>query len=135
MRKDLVEAARAEELSEVRKMQVWRKVRREEHMIIDKNEYPHENQIIKDIGSNREADDRIESMRGRCHAKFNSRNEFLEHLAEQNHMVISEGDEDDHINRVANNRGSRQLSRSDRKFKQLFIHKQENFEEAGSIGN
>ena len=29
LRKDLVEAARAEELSAVRKMQVWRKVRRE----------------------------------------------------------------------------------------------------------
>ena len=30
LRKDLVEAARAEELSVVRKTQVWRKVRREE---------------------------------------------------------------------------------------------------------
>ena len=32
-------------------------------------------------------------------------------------------------------RGSRQLSRSDRRFKQFSIHKQENFEEVGSIGD
>ena len=72
-------------------------------------------------------------MFGRCHAKFNSRNELIEHLEEENHMVISEGDEDEHINKVANKRSGRKLSRSDRKLKQLSIHKQENFEEVGTI--
>ena len=50
-------------------------------------------------------------------------------------MVISDGDEDNHIDRPANKRGSRKLSRSDRKFKQLSIHKRENFEEVGCIGD
>ena len=50
-------------------------------------------------------------------------------------MVISEGDEDEQVNRSANNRGSRELSRSDWKFTQLSIHRQENFEEFGSIGD
>ena len=49
-------------------------------------------------------------------------------------MVTSEGDEDEHINISANKSGSRKLSRSDREFKQLTTHNQENFDEVGSIG-
>ena len=74
-------------------------------------------------------------MCGKCHAKFNSRNKLFKHLEEHKHIVISEGHEDDHINRSANNRSFRKLSRSDCRFKQLSIHKQENFEEVGSIGD
>ena len=48
-------------------------------------------------------------------------------------MVISDGDEANHIDRPANKKGSRKFSRSDRKVKQLSIHKRENFEEVGSI--
>ena len=67
-------------------------------------------------------------MCGKCHTKINSRNKLFKHLEEANHIVISDG-EDNPINRPANKRGSRKLSRSDRKFKQ------ENFEEVGSIGD
>ena len=79
--------------------------------------------IIKDTGIQREAKEHIKSTCGRCHAKFNSRNELSKHLEETNHMVISDGDEDNHSDRPANKRGSRKFSRSDRKFKQLSIHK------------
>ena len=74
-------------------------------------------------------------MCGRCHARFGTHSQLFKQSEEHNHMVISEGDEDDHINRSANKRGSRKISRSDRKFRQLSIHKQENFEEVGSIGD
>ena len=112
-----------------------RELREHTDMIIDQNESSYENKIITDTGIQKKANDHIESMCGRCHAKFGTSNEFFKHWEEKNHMVISEGDEDDHINRSANKRGSRKLSRSDRKFWQLSIHKQENFEEVGSIGD
>ena len=40
------------------------------------------------------------------HAKFNSRRKLFKHLEAENLMVRSEGDEDEHINRVANKEGS-----------------------------
>ena len=84
-----------------------RELREDIDMIIDKNEYPYESMIITDIGIQREANDNIESMCGRCHAKFNSRNELFKQLEDEDHMVISKGDEDEHIDIMANKRGSR----------------------------
>ena len=52
-------------------------------MIIDKNEYPHENKTIADTGIHRETNEHIESMCGKCHAKFKSRNEFFKLLEEK----------------------------------------------------
>ena len=56
-------------------------------------------------------------------------------MEKTNHMVISDGDEDNHIDRPANTRGSRKFSRSDHKFKQVSTHKREMFEEVGCIGD
>ena len=70
-------------------------------MVIDQNTYPYENKIITDIGIQKRTNDHIESMCGKCHAKLDTRNEFFKHLEENHHMVISEGDSDDHINRSA----------------------------------
>ena len=104
-------------------------------MIIDENEYPNENHIIKDTKIQKETNEHIGSMCGRCHTKFNSGNELSKHLEETNHLVISDGDENNHIDRPANKKGSRKLSRSDHKFKQLSIHKKANFEDGGCIGD
>ena len=109
-----------------------RELREDIDMMINKNEYPYENHIIKDTGIQRETNEHIESMCGRCHTEFNSRNELFKHWEETNHMVTSDGDVDSHIDRPANKTGSRKLSCSDRKFKQLSIHKRENFEEERS---
>ena len=104
-------------------------------MIIDKDEYPYESVINKDTGIQMETNEHIESMCGKCHAKFNSRNDMFKHQEKTNHMVIFDGDEDNHIDRLANKRGSRKLSCSNRKLEQLSIHKRENFEEVGCIGD
>ena len=82
-----------------------RKLREDIDMIVDKNEYSYENHIITGTGIQREANDHIESMSSKCHAKFNSRNESFKHVEEKNHMAISEGDGDDHINISANQMG------------------------------
>ena len=74
-------------------------------------------------------------MCGNCHNKFNSRNECSKHLEKTNHMVISDGDEDNYIDRLAINKGSNKLSCSDRKFEQLSIHNREKFEEVCCIGD
>ena len=48
-----------------------RELRKDIDMIIDKNEYPYENNITKDTGIQREKKEHKESMCGKCHTKYN----------------------------------------------------------------
>ena len=84
--------------------------------------------INKDTGIQRETNEHIESMCGKCHAKSDSRNDMFKHLEKTYPVVISDGGKDNHINRPATKRGRRKISQSDRKFKQLSIHKREDVE-------
>ena len=104
-------------------------------MIIDNIGFPYENMINKDIGIQRKTNEHIEWICGKCHTKLNSRNDMFNHLEKANHMVISDGHEDNHIDRPANKRGTRKFSRSDRKLKQLSFHTEAKFEEVGCIGD
>ena len=89
----------------------------------------------EDTGIQKETNEHIESIFGKHHTKFNSRSELFKHLEEKNHMLISESDKDDHMNNRQIKGAMKINSRSDRTFKQLSIHKHENFKEVGSIGD
>ena len=111
-----------------------RELRENTDQITDENIYPHEYDSIKDNEARVESNARKESTCGRCHVGFDSRNELFKHLEQEDHKVISEGDEDERINTVTNKRGRRKFSRGDRKHKQLLTHRQVNFEDIDNIG-
>ena len=112
-----------------------RELRADIDQIIDDNHNPYEYNIIKDARLRGEVDDRKESTCSRCHTKLGSRKDLFKHLDREGHMVISDcdGNNDEHINRVASKRGLRELCRSDRRFKHLSDHQQQNMDEVDNI--
>ena len=67
--------------------------------------------------------------------KFDSHNDLFKHMNQEGHVVASDGKDNDneHVNRVESSRGRKKVSRSDRRHKQLYIHRNQNIEKVDNI--
>ena len=90
-----------------------RELRADIDHIISENNYSdlnmnsEQNTINTEGACRKEVDKCKASVCGKCHARFESRNELFRHIDKEGHVVGSDGEEEniEHINRVASGRG------------------------------